>query len=201
MGVRDWLAEIDGTRALLLGERPDCRFGGSVHIPYFARAKILGELPVQRLTSAQNFKLFRIEPGFKQYAPQCWGGLHHCRCGAADQPDQAQRVHDVSTARDDELRAGRQWQEDFERGNIEAWCRHGEEDVGRTNAGRLLHRCQEVHDRAMFNIDALWPARRAGGVDTISEIGWVHPRQAGPWLLGEIQTNVLKVDANRNLLP
>jgi len=67
-------------------------------------------------------------------------------------------VHDVGTARDDELRAGRQWQEDFERGNIEAWCRHGEEDVGRTNAGRLLHRCQEVHDRAMFNIDALWPA-------------------------------------------
>jgi len=111
-----------------------------------------------------------------------WPALLSLRSG--DQPDQAQRVHNVCTARDDELRAGRQWQEDFERGNIEAWCRHGEEDVGRTNAGRLLHRCQEVHDRAMFNIDAFGrPSSR--GVDTISEIGRVHPAGRA-WLLGEI---------------
>jgi len=48
----------------------------------------------------------------------------------------------------------------------------------------------------MFDIDALWPARRARGEDTISKIGWVHPWKAWPWLLGSIRAKVLDDDAN-----
>jgi hypothetical protein len=66
----------------------------------------------------------------------------------------------------------------FQRGNVE----HGVVTASTISAALMLGDCRiasGVHDRAMFDIDALWQPVEPGE-DTIREIGWVHARKR--WL-------------------
>ena len=161
--------------------RPDRRLGRSVHVPQrHARGQQpLREILGQRLTAHEHPQAGAAGPaGVQQHPPGGRRRLHHGRRGSGEQVAQPLPVRGDLPAGQHDPGPNDQGQQQFEHRDVERQRGDGQQRVGGLDAGPLLHRVQEVAQRAVRDLHALRPSGRAGGVDDVGQVGRVH-RHAG----------------------
>src|SRR5689334_1140359 len=87
--------------------------------------------------------------------------------------------------------ASYQWQEQFERGNVERNRRHGEQTISAAKAGTFSHGEKKGRQRPSRDSHALGPAGRSGGEDYIGScVGFGGLRSTG---IGRIQGKKIRI--------
>ena len=161
----------------VLAGRPDRRLGRPVHVPRVggARRQRPGQPGRQRLAAAQ-----RPQPGQRgacaggpvggQQLPGRGGGLHDGGPAAGDLARQQPRGAGGLAVGHDDLGPGRQREEQFQPGDVEAEGSDREQGVGGGEAGAFGHGGQQVGEVALRHLHALGDAGRPGGVDEVGHL-------------------------------
>ena len=157
----------------LAGGGPDGRLRRPVHVPQgrAAAQEAVGEVPRQGLAAAENLEAAAAGPArLDQRAPRGRRRLDDGASRPRDQLRQAPRVGGRGATRDDQLAPGHERQEQLEGGDVEGDRGERQENVGGDEARSPPHRGQQVDDRAVRDLDALRPPRRARGVDDVGQV-------------------------------
>src|SRR5207342_519499 len=170
-GVVDRTADVD-VRRLSIRRGTDARtgrphrgFGWPVYIPQRSATRQQGCRQFRRhgLAATQRLEFTRAWPArIDQQAPARRSALHDRRRAVFQQCPQRLAIGGRILVRQDDLRPHRQWQHQFEHGDIERQCRDGEQAVVFRQPWFATHAVQEIRHRAMRNDNALGASRRTG---------------------------------------
>ena len=171
--IGDRLTQVHGSGVDRRHGRPDGGLRRPIHVPNrdAGREQVQGQRVRQCLSPDVRAKARAPCPAaVQQHPPRRGRRLHDRGLAAVEQLCQPARVRGDLARSDDQLGSVNQRQEQLEHRNVERQGGDGDQRVVRFDPGAHLHGLEEVAERAVRDLHAFGPPRRARRVDHVRQI-------------------------------